>query len=124
MSDEPILDVDDGVVFEGGVTPGAVPPVLSDLVRADERVSFVYFERCVVNQAENAITITDDEGTPDSGCHAGRAYAGTWDEHLSQGHDNDRGERSERSLGGGTRREDVCVRSSAHAFQSPPDVPG
>lgn len=63
MSDEPIRDVDGGMVFEGGATPGAVPPVLSDLVRADERVSFAYFERCVVNQAENAITITDDEGT-------------------------------------------------------------
>lgn len=47
----------------GGATPGAVPPVLSDLVRADERLSFVYFERCVVNQAENAIAVTDDEGT-------------------------------------------------------------
>lgn len=47
----------------GGATPDAVPPALSDLVRADERLSFVYFERCVVNQAENAISITDDEGT-------------------------------------------------------------
>lgn len=47
----------------GGATPSAVPPVLADLVRADERISFLYFERCIVNQAENAITITDDEGT-------------------------------------------------------------
>lgn len=47
----------------GGTTPSAVPPVLSDLVRVDERISFVYFERCVVNQVENSITITDDEGT-------------------------------------------------------------
>lgn len=47
----------------GGATPGAVPPVLADLVRADDRISFLYFERCIVNQAENAITITDDEGT-------------------------------------------------------------
>lgn len=47
----------------GGATPSVVPPVLADLVRADERLSFVYFERCIVSQAENAITITDDEGT-------------------------------------------------------------
>lgn len=47
----------------GGATPSVVPPVLADLVRADERISFLYFERCIVNQAENAITITDDEGT-------------------------------------------------------------
>lgn len=49
--------------FGGGAAPSTVPPVLSDLVRADERISFVYFERCVVSQAENAITVTDDEGT-------------------------------------------------------------
>lgn len=48
---------------DGGATPSVVPPVLADLVRADERISFLYFERCIVNQAENAITITDDEGT-------------------------------------------------------------
>ncbi len=47
----------------GGATPSTVPPVLADLVRADERISFLYFEHCVVNQAENAIAITDDEGT-------------------------------------------------------------
>lgn len=63
MPDDPILDRRNTVNFEGGATPGVVPPVLSDLVRADERISFVYFERCIVNQAENAITITDDEGT-------------------------------------------------------------
>ena len=47
----------------GGAIPSVVPPVLADLVRADERISFLYFERCIVNQAENAITVTDDEGT-------------------------------------------------------------
>lgn len=47
----------------GGTTPGAVSPVLPDLVRAEERISFLYFEHCVVNQVENAIAITDDEGT-------------------------------------------------------------
>lgn len=52
-----------GEFADGGATPSVVPPVLADLVRADERISFLYFERCIVNQAENAITITDDEGT-------------------------------------------------------------
>lgn len=47
----------------GGATPSAVPPVLAELVRADERISFLYFDHCVVNQAENAITITDEDGT-------------------------------------------------------------
>ena len=62
MSDDfrPGIGVD---VAGGGATPSVVPPVLADLVRADERISFLYFERCIVNQAENAITITDDEGT-------------------------------------------------------------
>ena len=62
MSDDfrPGIGVD---VAGGGATPGAAPPVLADLVRADERISFLYFERCIVSQAENAITITDDEGT-------------------------------------------------------------
>lgn len=52
-----------GKFADSGATPSVVPPVLADLVRADERISFLYFERCIVNQAENAITITDDEGT-------------------------------------------------------------
>lgn len=47
----------------GSRHPGASPPELSDLVRAEDRMSFLYFEHCVVNRAENAITITDDEGT-------------------------------------------------------------
>ena len=63
MSGDDILGLGKDVSSEGGATPSVVPPVLSDLVRADERISFVYFERCVVNQAENSITITDDEGT-------------------------------------------------------------
>ena len=63
MPDDTILNQGEGVSSKGGPTPSAVPPVLSDLVRVDERISFIYFERCVVNQVENAITITDDEGT-------------------------------------------------------------
>lgn len=46
-----------------GELPGAAPPELSDLVRAEDRISFLYFEHCVVNRADNAITVTDDEGT-------------------------------------------------------------
>lgn len=63
MSDGPGAGFGADISSGGGVTPGAVPPVLADLVRVDERISFVYFEHCVVNQVENAITITDDEGT-------------------------------------------------------------
>ena len=63
MPDDTILNQGGGMSSEGGATPSVVPPVLPDLVRADERISFAYFDRCVVNQAENAITITDDEGT-------------------------------------------------------------
>lgn len=58
-----MMSGDPGPASKGGATPSAVPPVLADLARADERISFAYFERCVVNQAENSITITDDEGT-------------------------------------------------------------
>jgi CRISPR-associated protein Cas1 len=34
-----------------------------ELVRADERISFIYVERCVVNRDSNAITATDERGT-------------------------------------------------------------
>lgn len=44
-------------------TPSTEPPDIADLVRVEDRLSFLYFEHCVVNQADNAITITDDEGT-------------------------------------------------------------
>lgn len=42
--------------------PGASSPGLSDLVRVEDRISFLYFEHCIINRADNAITITDDEG--------------------------------------------------------------
>lgn len=45
------------------VTPSSSPLELSDLSRFEDRISFLYFERCVVSQDENAITIVDDEGT-------------------------------------------------------------
>ncbi len=46
-----------------GSVPSALPTDLADLVRAEDRISFLYFEHCVVNQADNAITVTDERGT-------------------------------------------------------------
>jgi len=43
--------------------PGAPPPSLYELVRAEERISFIYVERCIVNRDSNAITATDERGT-------------------------------------------------------------
>lgn len=43
--------------------PGAPPPELGELVRAEDRLSFVYFEHCVINRSDNAITVTDETGT-------------------------------------------------------------
>ena len=42
---------------------GTPPPDLADLVRAEDRLSFAYFERCRVSRQDNAITVTDDAGT-------------------------------------------------------------
>ncbi len=44
-------------------TMGTPPPDISDLVRVEDRLSFLYFERCRVNREDNAITVVDDEGT-------------------------------------------------------------
>ncbi|NEG54818.1 type I-E CRISPR-associated endonuclease Cas1e [Bifidobacterium platyrrhinorum] len=43
--------------------PGSSPPELAELVRVEDRLSFAYFERCVINRADNAITVTDETGT-------------------------------------------------------------
>jgi CRISP-associated protein Cas1 len=43
--------------------PGARPVPLSQLVRAQDRLSFLYLEHCVVNRDDNAITATDKRGT-------------------------------------------------------------
>jgi CRISP-associated protein Cas1 len=43
--------------------PGTRPPQLSELTRAQDRVSFLYLERCIVHRESNAITATDDRGT-------------------------------------------------------------
>ena len=43
--------------------PGPPPPSLPELVRAEDRLSFVYVERCIVHRDENAVTATDERGT-------------------------------------------------------------
>lgn len=43
--------------------PGVKPPQLSSLVRAQDRLTFLYVEHCVVNRADNAVTITEQRGT-------------------------------------------------------------
>lgn len=43
--------------------PGVPPPVPTELLRAEDRLSFIYLERSVIHRDENAITSTDDEGT-------------------------------------------------------------
>jgi len=43
--------------------PGVRPPELPDLVRAQDRISFIYQERCVIHRDSNAITATDAKGT-------------------------------------------------------------
>ncbi len=43
--------------------PGVPPPELPSLVRAQDRVSFLYLERCIIHRDANAITATDERGT-------------------------------------------------------------
>jgi len=43
--------------------PGTPPPNLHELVRAEDRMSFVYVERAVIHRDQNAITATDERGT-------------------------------------------------------------
>ena len=42
--------------------PGVPPPQLPDLTRAQDRISFLYLERCVIHRDANAITAADDRG--------------------------------------------------------------
>lgn len=46
-----------------GRIPGAPPPDLSELVRVQDRMTFVYLERCTVHRDANALTATDERGT-------------------------------------------------------------
>lgn len=43
--------------------PGTPPPDLPELVRAQDRISFIYVERAVIHRDQNAITATDERGT-------------------------------------------------------------
>ena len=43
--------------------PGAPPPKTPELVRAEDRISFIYLERCLVHRDSNAITAQDERGT-------------------------------------------------------------
>lgn len=42
--------------------PGMPPPELGQLMRAQDRLSFIYLERCTVHRDGNAVTATDDRG--------------------------------------------------------------
>lgn len=42
---------------------GMAPPTLSMLPRVEDKLSFIYAERCVVHRAENALTLRNKEGT-------------------------------------------------------------
>ncbi len=42
---------------------GTPPPDLPELVRAEDRISFIYIERAVIHRDQNAITATDEQGT-------------------------------------------------------------
>ena len=41
---------------------GVPPAELAELTRAQDRVSFLYLERCVIHRDSNAITAADDKG--------------------------------------------------------------
>jgi CRISPR-associated protein Cas1 len=43
--------------------PGTPPPKLPELVRAEDRISFLYLERCIVHRDSNALTVQNDLGT-------------------------------------------------------------
>lgn len=43
--------------------PGPRPAEVGELARAQDRLTFVYLERCRVHRADNAITATDENGT-------------------------------------------------------------
>ena len=46
-----------------GKPKGAPPPDLQELVRAEDRISFIYVEQAVIHRDQNAITATDERGT-------------------------------------------------------------
>lgn len=42
--------------------PGTPSPDLPELVRAEDRISFIYLERAIIHRDQNAITATDERG--------------------------------------------------------------
>lgn len=42
---------------------GSPPPDICDLLRVEDRISFLYFEHCKINRDDNAIAVHDTEGT-------------------------------------------------------------
>lgn len=44
-------------------TPGARPAELGELTRAEDRLSFLYLERCTIHRDANAITASGEHGT-------------------------------------------------------------
>lgn len=42
--------------------PGTPPSAVHELARVQDRLSFVYVERCTVHRDQNAITVTDQDG--------------------------------------------------------------
>lgn len=43
--------------------PGTPPPEVSELVRSEDRLSFVYFEHAGIDRENNSVTITNRDGT-------------------------------------------------------------
>lgn len=43
--------------------PGTPPPEVSELVRSEDRLSFVYFEHADIDRENNSITVTNRDGT-------------------------------------------------------------
>lgn len=46
-----------------GRAPGPRPPDLAELLRAEDRLSFLYVEHAIISRDGNAVTITDADGT-------------------------------------------------------------
>jgi len=47
----------------GAAIPGVRPATVKELARAQDRLSFIYLERCIVARDASAITATDERGT-------------------------------------------------------------
>ena len=47
----------------GKSIPGARPAEVQELARAQDRLSFIYMEHCIVNRDSNAITASNQQGT-------------------------------------------------------------